>query len=86
MGLHFNIQVNGMVIGHTFIRRLVREPRRDVPNEYEYEVQLDDSLLSARATWYKGNVTHLYDDGPLVLIEKVMADIREGKARANEDQ
>jgi len=85
MGLHFAIKVNGWPIGRVFIRRLEEELRHDRSMKYEYEVRLDDSLLSRRAEWYKGTVHHSYDDGALALIEKVMADIREEKARANED-
>lgn len=79
MGMSLNIQVNGVPIGRVFIRRLVRDIQHDVPNEYEYEARIDASLT--RAIFYSGTVHHVYDDGALALIEKVMADIREGKTR-----
>lgn len=64
--LHFDIMVNYETIGTVYIRRL-NQVRTAEPSEYEYTVELNGEIQ-------KGNVEHLYRDGALVLIAKVLDD------------
>lgn len=69
MALHGTIEINGVQIGHYYIRRTEPVPEDGVAL-YEYEVSI--LAYAPNGLTVKGHVHHQYYDGALKLIGKVM--------------